>query len=980
MHFILRTSLFPLLFLTVLANAQTTYTWNGGASGDYQTAANWKDGSNNPRTTPAINDILNIGGAVTLTNVPSEEIGGLIIPASATVTLKPAGVGNALSIGGTAATNDFSIASGSSLTLDPNGNTGFVLELKAGAAADIAGTLVVQSHDAATEATSNTTYLNNGTTTVKVSSGTLRNYAAYAGTGTLTVNGTYEYAYAGSQPHALPTATWGSSSTLSISGDPQHAANWNQTFRNLLWKSTTQVGDFGLDVIGGVVNEIRVESCGSGRLVVSATGTPATRSMAKISAASTGKLVVSTAGTAFGLTVSTVSLGSGQLIISDGSGAATLTVTSKVTSSTIAGALILAKAAGDAMLKIGNTGSSFIADITSPGAGIGSVVFNGSVVQPVAFGNISSNIHIGSSNTTGITFGDYPAGNPLDISATAGYTKISGAAAIGDITNAGTSAKTVEFNGSSLQTPTFGTVSGVFTVVNNNSAGVYIASFPAGCNLQTESGKTTKITAHAVIDEVKGAGTIECNGNVPQFIAITTYTAGNLKVNNVAGVAFNNITVPAGASLLLTDGAVTGITAFDPAANLYYNGSTPYIAGNELMASPANIYLQNNAGVNLGALGILATLHMSKGSNSTSGALIVMGDANFTGGTLTIGSGSLQVGGTMTSTNARVVGALALAVPAGDNTVEFPLGTASTSKSVTISFTGAAGGTLTCSYNAGSPGTSGLPLNDGSTQISDVANGYWSIVDGGALGGGSYDITFNASGISGLTDFTSARLLKRDNAGADWTEISGEPGGFTDFTMTGLTSFSEFGVGVAAGAFPVELASFDAAEAGAANVLDWITASEQNSAYFEVDRSVDGENGWTAIGRVEAAGNSESLHYYTFSDLNPLKVAHYRLRMVDMDGAVAMSEIRSVTRALLADNVSVGPVPVSDVLTISVRTAKNDMAMLRVFSCTGDQVLSTSIELGTGQAAVIDLSKLAAGAYRLVVSGAVAYEKTIIKL
>ena len=67
---------------------------------------------------------------------------------------------------------------------------------------------------------------------------------------------------------------------------------------------------------------------------------------------------------------------------------------------------------------------------------------------------------------------------------------------------------------------------------------------------------------------------------------------------------------------------------------------------------------------------------------------------------------------------------------------------------------------------------------------------------------------------------------------------------------------------------PIELISFIQVESGSVNVLKWITASELNTAYFEVQRSTVSGN-WGAIGRLMAAGNSTAQLKYDFTDNNP---------------------------------------------------------------------------------------------------------------
>ena len=73
------------------------------------------------------------------------------------------------------------------------------------------------------------------------------------------------------------------------------------------------------------------------------------------------------------------------------------------------------------------------------------------------------------------------------------------------------------------------------------------------------------------------------------------------------------------------------------------------------------------------------------------------------------------------------------------------------------------------------------------------------------------------------------------------------------------------------------------------NMIEWSTASEQNSSYFEIQISVDGSE-YRSVGQVPAAGNSNTKQDYKWIDQGPLANAfnYYRLLQYDTDGANEM--------------------------------------------------------------------------------------------
>ena len=93
---------------------------------------------------------------------------------------------------------------------------------------------------------------------------------------------------------------------------------------------------------------------------------------------------------------------------------------------------------------------------------------------------------------------------------------------------------------------------------------------------------------------------------------------------------------------------------------------------------------------------------------------------------------------------------------------------------------------------------------------------------------------------------------------------------------------------------PVELHAFTAARQNKGVLLQWQTASEQNSQSFVIERSSDG-NRFTAIGTVAASHSSNSNKLYSFRDELPLNGANfYRLKMVDVDAKFSYSDTRAI--------------------------------------------------------------------------------------
>lgn len=177
------------------------------------------------------------------------------------------------------------------------------------------------------------------------------------------------------------------------------------------------------------------------------------------------------------------------------------------------------------------------------------------------------------------------------------------------------------------------------------------------------------------------------------------------------------------------------------------------------------------------------------------------------------------------------------------------------------------------------------------------------------------------------------------------------------FTGTSATFYMEaFGTGF--GTVPVTLAEFTARRSGKINQLEWTTQQELNASYFTVERSKDGRN-FTGIGRVTAAGNSNIIHHYSFTDINPVKgINYYRLRIVDKDNLFRLSKTRSIRNAGIAD-IAIYPNPVKEKLNLNINTDEAARGQIEISDISGKIVYSATIKIERGNS----LLRVAAGTF-----------------
>ncbi|MEP7254216.1 MAG: T9SS type A sorting domain-containing protein [Ferruginibacter sp.] len=159
--------------------------------------------------------------------------------------------------------------------------------------------------------------------------------------------------------------------------------------------------------------------------------------------------------------------------------------------------------------------------------------------------------------------------------------------------------------------------------------------------------------------------------------------------------------------------------------------------------------------------------------------------------------------------------------------------------------------------------------------------------------------------------------------------------------------YAEFGFG---GPLPIKLIEFNVKENNGVNLLQWTTATESNSSYFNIERSSNGQS-YETIGRVNASGFSTTEVKYYFTDATPLKgINYYRLAMIDIAGKPEYSKIVSITNK---DNQGIGITNIdlsSGTGTASIRFYSSQMqtANLSIIDINGRIVLNSGITLQKG--------------------------------
>jgi hypothetical protein len=201
------------------------------------------------------------------------------------------------------------------------------------------------------------------------------------------------------------------------------------------------------------------------------------------------------------------------------------------------------------------------------------------------------------------------------------------------------------------------------------------------------------------------------------------------------------------------------------------------------------------------------------------------------------------------------------------------------------------------------------------------------------------------------------------------------------FTV-GTSSFSSFIPHTTANdvTLPITLLDFSGRAKKAGVELSWSTASEQNNAYFEIQRSGDGRE-FETIGQVKGAGNSRQKLQYEYFDHSPLVgLAYYRLRQVDLDHQASYSQKIHVTVAGEGLSAKLYPNPTDGLIHLRFGTElSNRLPQVTVYDLSGRRC-SSQLKPDGANEVLLDVSGLSAGTYLVeIITGANREIKMVIK-
>jgi hypothetical protein len=164
--------------------------------------------------------------------------------------------------------------------------------------------------------------------------------------------------------------------------------------------------------------------------------------------------------------------------------------------------------------------------------------------------------------------------------------------------------------------------------------------------------------------------------------------------------------------------------------------------------------------------------------------------------------------------------------------------------------------------------------------------------------------------------------------------------------------------------------------------LNWVTASEENSDHYLIERSTDGLDYTEVVGTVKAVGHSTKQTGYEIYDNHPAKgTNYYKLTEFDKNGVSNFLGYTTVNNRASLPLIHLYPNPAQNSITLNLKNFSSPTATYELYDAQGVLRSGATISLIDGnQDYKIDLSNLTNGFYFIkVIAGDELLKKTFIK-
>jgi hypothetical protein len=181
---------------------------------------------------------------------------------------------------------------------------------------------------------------------------------------------------------------------------------------------------------------------------------------------------------------------------------------------------------------------------------------------------------------------------------------------------------------------------------------------------------------------------------------------------------------------------------------------------------------------------------------------------------------------------------------------------------------------------------------------------------------------------------------------------------------------------------PISLSDFSGIKKEKFNEIKWSITSENNTAYFILEKSLNGLE-FEMFKILNAIGESNSIKHYSLIDDSPFKDGtYYRLKIIDKDGTSNVSGIIYIANEINVLTNIVVNYNLPEQVDFIFYSSKELKGNFEIISLTGSSIYKKEINIGSGENIIsVNNSNLASGIYFLHVNfnGNSQFQKFIIR-
>lgn len=172
------------------------------------------------------------------------------------------------------------------------------------------------------------------------------------------------------------------------------------------------------------------------------------------------------------------------------------------------------------------------------------------------------------------------------------------------------------------------------------------------------------------------------------------------------------------------------------------------------------------------------------------------------------------------------------------------------------------------------------------------------------------------------------------------------------------------------GVLPITISQWSGVYKNNKTYLNWQAENTTSFSHFVVERSTDGVH-FSPLGDVAAISSGAPTQPYSFEDAFPVDgVNYYRLKLVDLNAQFTYSGVLIIRTNGSGIQITASPNPFIDHVVITIQSATDEAANLRVFNSEGKLVWrkTTYVNAGTNVQYFNELQTLPKGMYLIKVN------------